>query len=178
VTTVGLSRAAQTVSSGSVLKGRGHEGARLIIAAFSAHDPNSNRRCGSIAAEQVIHAPPAFRRSTSWKIMKFQHIGIPTTGSFAGEIPLPHLKITVSDHQNNPFGIQWQRYWEDAPYPDLVKTVPHVAFEVDDLAAAISGYKVIIEPNSPSKGVLVAFIEVNGAPVELLQVDHALRPDL
>src|SRR3954447_18762990 len=99
--------------------------------------------------------------------MKFDHIGIPTTGRFPGEIPLPHLKITVSDHQNNPFGIQWQRYWDDAPYPELVKTVPHVAFEVDDLAAAIEAHHVIIEPNSPSPGVVVTFIEVNGAPVEL-----------
>ena len=101
--------------------------------------------------------------------MKFNHLGIPTVGSFDGEIDLPHLKITVSDHLNNPYGIQWQRYWDDAPYPDLVKTVPHVAFEVDDLQEALAGQKVIIEPNSPSKGVLVAFIEVNGAPVELMQ---------
>ena len=64
--------------------------------------------------------------------MKLNHVGIPTVGSFNGEIPLPHLKMTVSDHLNNPFGIQWQRYWEDAPYPELVKTVPHVAFEVED----------------------------------------------
>jgi hypothetical protein len=42
--------------------------------------------------------------------VKFNHIGIPTGGSFDGEIPLPHLKITVSDHQATPFGIQWQRY--------------------------------------------------------------------
>jgi hypothetical protein len=110
--------------------------------------------------------------------MKFDHIGIPTTENFAGEIPLAHLKITVSDHQNNPFGIQWQRYWDDAPYPELVKTVPHVAFEVDDLTAAIDGEHVIIEPNSPSPGVVVAFIEVNGAPVELMQIDHEVRPDL
>jgi hypothetical protein len=110
--------------------------------------------------------------------MKYNHIGIPTTGSFDGEIPLPHLKITVSDHKNNPFGIQWQRYWDDAPYPNLVKTVPHVAFEVDDLAAAIAGQRVLIEPNSPSTGVLVAMIEVNGAPVELMQVDRQLRPDV
>jgi hypothetical protein len=26
--------------------------------------------------------------------------------------------------------------------------------------------------------VLVAFVEVNGAPVELMQIDHAARPDL
>ena len=55
--------------------------------------------------------------------LKYNHIGIPTTSSFDGEIPVPHLKVTVSDHQNNPFGIQWQRYWDGAPVPDLVKTV-------------------------------------------------------
>ena len=101
--------------------------------------------------------------------MKYNHLGIPTTSNFEGEIDLPHLKMTVSDHENNPFGIQWQRYWENAPYPDLVKTVPHVAFEVDDLSAALAGHKVIIQPNSPSEGLLVAFVEVNGAPVELMQ---------
>jgi len=110
--------------------------------------------------------------------MKYNHVGIPTTTHFDGEIPLPHLKVTVSDHQNNPFGIQWQRYWDGAPVPDPVKSVPHVAFEVDDLAIAIRDQKVIIEPNSPSNGVMVAFIEVNGAPVELMQIDHSLRKDL
>jgi hypothetical protein len=110
--------------------------------------------------------------------MKYHHVGIPASGSFEGEIPLPHLRVTVSDHRNNPFGIQWQRYWEGAPYPDLVKTVAHVAFEVDDVQAAIKGQKVIIEPNSPSRGVVVAFIEVNGAPVELLQVDRTIRKDM
>ena len=110
--------------------------------------------------------------------MKFDHIGIPTTNRFDGEIELPHLQMTVRDHQNNPFGIQWQRYWDNAPYPHLVKTVPHVAFEVDDLAAALDGQRVIIEPNNPSHGVTVAFVEVNGAPVELLQIDHEARPDL
>lgn len=101
--------------------------------------------------------------------MRFSHIGIPVTGSFEGEIDLPHLKMTVSDHENNPYGIQWQRYWDNAPYPDLVKTISHVAFEVDDLDAELKGKKVIIEPNSPSEGLRVAFIEVNGAPVELME---------
>ena len=110
--------------------------------------------------------------------MRFNHVGIPTAGSFDGEMPLPHLKMTVSDHLSNPFGIQWQRYWPDAPYPDLVQTVPHVAFEVDDLAAALRDQHVIIEPNSPSLGVIVAFIEIQGAPVELMQIDHEARPDL
>jgi hypothetical protein len=107
-----------------------------------------------------------------------QYRPIPTQQRFAGEIPLPHLQMTVGDHQDNPLGIQWQRYWDDAPYPDLVKTVAHVAFEVDDLQAALDGHHIIIEPNSPSRGVIVAFVEVNGAPVELMQIDHQARPDL
>ncbi|VAW81452.1 hypothetical protein MNBD_GAMMA12-872 [hydrothermal vent metagenome] len=101
--------------------------------------------------------------------MKFSHIGIPTKEKFEGEIDLPHLKMTVSDHQNNPYGIQWQRYWDQAPYPELVMAVPHVAFEVDDLSAEIKDKKVIISPTSPSEGLVVAFIEVNGAPVELME---------
>ncbi len=110
--------------------------------------------------------------------MKFNHIGIPTTESFEGEIDLPHLKITVSDHMDNPFGIQWQRYWDDSPYPELVKKVPHVAFEVDNLDAALEGKKIVIPPNSPSEGVVVAIIEVKGAPVELMQIDRNIRKDL
>jgi len=56
--------------------------------------------------------------------------------------------------------------------------VAHVAFEVEDLQAALVGQRVIIEPNSPSRGVTVAFIEVHGAPIELMQIDHQARPDL
>jgi len=61
------------------------------------------------------------------------------------------------------------RYDHDAPLPAIVKAVPHIAFEVDDLAAELVGRDVIIEPNSPSDGVLVAFILEAGAPVELMQ---------
>jgi hypothetical protein len=61
------------------------------------------------------------------------------------------------------------RFEAGAPVPDLIRTVPHVAFEVDDLAAEIAGKDVIIPPNSPSDGVTVAFIVENGAPVEFLE---------
>ena len=58
-------------------------------------------------------------------------------------------------------------------FPEIVKTIPHVAFEVDNLKEAIKGKKVIIRPNSPSEGVQVAFIEENGAPIEFIQVKHS-----
>ena len=53
----------------------------------------------------------------------------------------------------------------------------HVAFEVDNIEEAIQGKKVIIEPNSPSPGVIVAFIEDNGAPIEFLQIDRDIAEE-
>jgi hypothetical protein len=61
------------------------------------------------------------------------------------------------------------RFEPDSPIHALIKSVPHVAFEVDDLAAAIAGKEILTEPNSPSEGVLVAMILDSGAPVELLE---------
>lgn len=101
--------------------------------------------------------------------MRYHHLGIPSTTPQPGEIYLEEFKVFCTDHESNPFGIQWMRYEPDSPLPELVKTVPHVAFEVDDLAAALEGQEVLIEPNSPSDGVLVAFVVCDGAPVELLE---------
>ena len=106
--------------------------------------------------------------------LRYHHLGIPTTEKLHGEIHLAHLQIYVSGYEKSPYGVEWTRFEDDAPYPTLVKTVPHVAFEVEDLAEAIRGKNVLIEPNSPSPGVLVAFIEDNGAPIELLQIDRRI----
>ena len=105
--------------------------------------------------------------------MRYHHIGIPTDEPRPGEVYLEPLRIHVTDHASNPYGIQWMRYEPDCVLPDLVKALPHVAFQVDNLEAAIAGKDILIEPNSPSPGVMVAFILVDGAPVELLEIENA-----
>ena len=75
----------------------------------------------------------------------------------------------VVPYDTNPYGIEWIRFEEGSPIPELVKTVPHVAFVVDDLAKELQGKEVLIKPNSPSEGVIVAFIVECGAPVEFLE---------
>ena len=106
-------------------------------------------------------------------MFKYHHIGIPTMQPIEGETYLPEYKLYHFGYEESEFGIEWMRYEPECPLPDLVKTVPHVAFEVDDIFEAIKGRKVIIEPNSPSPGITVAFIEENGAPIELIQVKQA-----
>jgi hypothetical protein len=104
---------------------------------------------------------------------KYHHIGIPTTKSFVGEKYLKDYKVFHCGFKESEFGIEWMRYEEDCDLPEIVKTIPHIAFEVDDIAEAIKGRKVIIAPNSPSEGNVVAFIEENGAPIELIQTRNS-----
>ena len=100
---------------------------------------------------------------------KYHHLGIPTTQVRPGETYLPQFKMYVSGYGQNPYAIEWMRFEPDCPLPEMVQKTPHIAFEVDDLALAIAGKKIVIESNSPSEGLTVAFIEDNGALVELMQ---------
>jgi hypothetical protein len=106
-------------------------------------------------------------------VRRYHHLGIPTEIRRPGERYLENFKMYVSGYEDSPFGIEWMRFEDGSPVPDLVRTVPHVAFEVDDLARELQGHQLLIEPNSPSEGVTVAFIVHNGAPVEFLQIDRA-----
>ena len=101
---------------------------------------------------------------------KYHHLGIPTTTPRAGERYLAHLKVHVCGFESSPYGIEWMRFDPDCAVPELVRTVPHVAFQVDDLEAELAGKEILIAPNSPSDGVRVAFIVDNGAPVEFLEI--------
>jgi len=104
--------------------------------------------------------------------VKYHHIGIPTTAPQPGETYLERYKFFCTDHENNPCGIQWMRFEPDCSLPSIVQSVPHVAFEVNDLEQALAGHEVLIEPNSPSHGVRVAFVLVKGAPVEFLEYEE------
>ena len=109
--------------------------------------------------------------------MKYHHLGIPTDKKRSGEVYLERFRMYVSGYESSPYGIEWMRFEPDSPVPELVRTVPHVAFEVEDLAAALRDKEVLIAPNSPSPGVTVAFIVENGEPIEFLQLDQAIETD-
>jgi hypothetical protein len=124
------------------------------------------------AISRLDHEPPAAIAVEGWR---YHHLGIPTQTPHAGEVHVPHLKIHVAGFESSPYGIQWMRFDADAPYPEIIKTVPHVAFEVDDLEAALVGREILTPPNSPSEGVMVAMILDNGAPVELIHFSPELK---
>jgi hypothetical protein len=118
------------------------------------------------------HEAPSAVAVEGWR---YHHVGIPTQTARPGEQYLAGLKVYVSGFESSPYGVEWIRFDADAPFPEIVKSVPHVAFEVDDLAAALEGKEILIQPNSPSEEVTVAIIIDNGAPVELLEFRSDLK---
>ena len=108
--------------------------------------------------------------------MRYHHVGIPTGEKREGEVYLEQFGMHVVGFEHSAYGVEWLRFEPDSPLPKLVQTVAHVAFVVDDVEKAIEGKEILIEPNSPSPGVLVAFIVENGAPVELMSFDSEDHP--
>jgi hypothetical protein len=103
--------------------------------------------------------------------MRYHHIGIPTDEQKPGERYLEKYKMYLSGFDTSEYGIEWMRFEKDSPVAELIKKVPHIAFEVDDLDQIICGKELIGEITSPSRGVRTAMILENGAPVEFLEFE-------
>jgi hypothetical protein len=116
--------------------------------------------------------PPAATGEWGWR---YHHLGIPTTETREGERHLPALGMFVSGFDSCPYGIEWMRFEAGSTVSEIVQRVPHLAFEVDDLDAALEGKELLGSPSSPSEGVRVAMILHRGMPIELLQFDR--RPE-
>jgi hypothetical protein len=111
------------------------------------------------------HEPPPIL-AKGWR---YHHLGIPTSFRHPEECYLKHLNVFVRGFQTSPFGIEWMRFEPDCEIHELIKRVPHIAFEVDDIGQAIDGFKVIYPISSPSEGVRSAMIVHDGAPIELIE---------
>ncbi|MCX6261582.1 MAG: hypothetical protein NTY95_12290, partial [Bacteroidia bacterium] len=104
---------------------------------------------------------------------KYHHLGIPTKKKMPDETYLPQFRFYVSGFNTSPFGIEWMRFEKDSPVDRLIQTVPHIAFEVNDIdhELATHNLNVLTSPNSHTEGIRVAMIEHNGAPIELIEFE-------
>jgi len=114
------------------------------------------------------HEPPLAVEEWGWR---YHHLGIPTNQHFKNETYLAQFKCYVCGFDTSPFGIEWMRFEADSPVSKLIQTVPHIAFEVDDLDIELTRHdlKIISKPESPGEGTRAAMIEHNGAPIELIE---------
>ncbi len=119
---------------------------------------------------RLDHELPESIEKWGWR---YHHLGIPTNIKMPNERYLSQFKMYVSGFSTSPFGIEWMRFEEDSPISDLIKSVPHIAFEVDNLDFELKNrdLNIITEPNPPADGIRVAMIKHNGAPIELIEFE-------
>lgn len=120
--------------------------------------------------------PPSAIAEWGWR---FHHLGVPVAGPIKDEHYLQPYKFYHGGFYTSPFGVEWMRFDPDCPLHELIKKVPHLAFEVDDLDEELRKHRfnLISPPGSPSGGVRSCMIEYDGAPVELIEFTFKEEPE-
>lgn len=99
---------------------------------------------------------------------KYNHVGIVTDTPQPGEFYVEGLKVWLTDFSKSPNKIEYLRFEEGSPMPDIIQQKTHLAYEVPNLEEALKGQKVVCEPFVGGEGLMCAFIEEEGIAVELM----------
>lgn len=101
--------------------------------------------------------------------MVFDHVGLPTDEKQPGEMYVPETKVWVTDPSAHPYRVEFLRYEADSPVTGPVRDLPHIAFQVEDLDAAIQGEQVLLGPFNATEDLRVVFILKHGAVFEYME---------
>jgi hypothetical protein len=99
----------------------------------------------------------------------FHHFGVPVEATQENETYIEGAKVYVTDAETHPFQVEYLRFEAGSPMHPDVQSKPHAAFMVDSLEETLKGQNVIIEPFDATESLRVAFINDNGAVIELME---------
>lgn len=100
----------------------------------------------------------------------FMHVGIPITRKKAGMTYNADFHLWMSSPDVCDFKIEYLKYEEETPFPEVMHKNPHVAFRVDDLDRYLAeADRVIFGPANAGETVRVAFIIKDDTIFELYE---------
>lgn len=101
--------------------------------------------------------------------LKFSHIGIPTKDRDDLPIYLESCKVHINDFNTEPYAIEWLKFDEGSPFPEILQKQAHVAYVCDSLEEAMKGLKVLVPPFEGGPNLMCAFVEADGLGIELME---------
>ena len=101
--------------------------------------------------------------------MQFEHLGIVTTDKKPGARFVPATRAWVTDFTTHPFRVEWLRFEPDSPVTGPVRSMPHVAYRVDDIRQAALGMRVLLEPFDAGPRIVGFYQAADGAVIEFIQ---------
>ena len=98
---------------------------------------------------------------------KFMHVGVPTVTVQPNETYVEPMKLYKTEIVE-PFNIEYLRFQDGTPFPEIMHVNPHVAYEVDCIEEASKGAKVIVDPIDIGDAI-ISFIVKDNVIFELYQ---------
>lgn len=101
---------------------------------------------------------------------KYLHIGIPVTNKKPGMTYNEGMKIWMSNPDDYDYKIEYLKFEEGTPFPEIMHKNPHVAYQVDDAEPYLKDAdQVIFGPVESGPGARLAFIIKDDAIIELCE---------
>ena len=100
---------------------------------------------------------------------KINHIGIPVQKPVSGEVYNEGMQVYLTDFTKSPNKIEFLRFDKDSWMPEKIQTLAHIAYEVDNLDGELENAKVLLPKTIVNEHLTIAFIEVEGIALELMQ---------
>ena len=102
---------------------------------------------------------------------KYDHFGVPASTKQENESYYEGIKTFATSPDDHPYRVEFLRFEDDSPVTGPLRDMPHVAYRIDDMNAALEGKETILEPFSPMPGLSVAFVKENGAVIEFMKFE-------
>ena len=95
----------------------------------------------------------------------YLHTGIPVASKMPGMNYMESLKVWIAN--NTEYGIEYLFWEKDTPAAYRMVVESHVAYKVNDVAAAVkeSGGAVLLAPMSIGPTAKIAFVGIKDGPV-------------
>ena len=103
---------------------------------------------------------------------EYMHIGIPITNKKPGMTYNEGAKFWVSNVDDYDYKIEYLKFEEGTPFPEVLHRCPHVAYKVDSLEKYIADAdSVICGPMQANDKDRLAFVWKDGAILELYEAN-------
>lgn len=101
---------------------------------------------------------------------EYMHIGIPVLNRKPGMVYNEDARFWVSEVDDYDFKIEYLKFEEGTPFPEILSKQPHVAYRVDDLDRYVAqAQQVIFGPEQMGENVRLAFVIWDDAIIELYE---------
>jgi len=101
---------------------------------------------------------------------EYMHIGIPVTNKKPGMTYVEALKLWMSNPDDYVYKIEYLKFEEGTPFPEIMHRVPHVAYRVDSIEKHLADAdETIFPPTEIGPGIRIAFAIKDGAIFEFYE---------